>query len=340
MTENSVIGQTAARSSRRSRRQVLAGGAAAAGILAADTLGPTRPAVAATGGKVFRGSEQVGTFEHAIGGRPSDISMQRSREELQRFFTERARARRETQEEMARLLTPGSDLVLGHVGRDGPELAELLEAVKAKGEQRSRHVLRPVPRGESLEARLRLGSIQAIKAPPYDVSWTAGAVAAADQNQGTYSMSAESLGTGSDESAAGVAVWFLAPADNAQQRFAVALDYSDVWWDIAAGYVAYNDFVTRLWVWGSTEQKWVIQTDVSPQWNDGASWFDQHGNYPQGDAGGLTVETWFPAEAQRWYLAYIWSDAYVYSQSGFGSSASSIQFAASVPLMVFGDLSL
>src|SRR5215472_9573117 len=162
MTEKNVTQQTAAGSSRHTRRQLLAGGAAAAGVLAAEALGPARPAAAATRGNIIRASEQVRRLERAIGGSPPDMALQRSREELQRFFTERARARRQTQEEMARLLTPGRDLVLGRAGRDDPELAKLREAVRAEAEQRSRRVLRPVPRRQPMKAKLSAGSIQQI----------------------------------------------------------------------------------------------------------------------------------------------------------------------------------
>jgi hypothetical protein len=141
------------------------------------------------------------------------------------------------------------------------------------------------------------------------------------------------------EVAAGVATWFFAPAENSQQRVAALFDFSDDWWDSAALYVAHNNLRTRLWVWGDRERRWVTQTDVSPGWSDGVGWYDSHGNDPQGDSGTLSVQAFFPASANSWYLLWVWSDASAYADGGFfGSAASSIQLDAAVPFVVFGSL--
>ena len=81
------------------------------------------------------------------------------------------------------------------------------------------------------------------------------------------------------------------------------------------------------------------QAEVSPQWSDGVGWFESHGNDPQGDDARISVQTFFPAPANSWYLAWVWSNATIYADSGFwGFAASSVHFDASVPLLVFGSL--
>jgi hypothetical protein len=77
----------------------------------------------------------------------------------------------------------------------------------------------------------------------------------------------------------------------------------------------------------------------SLSWSDGVGWFESHGNDPAGDSGGISNETFFPAQANQWYEAWIWSDASIYADGGFwGIAASSIQFSAAVPFVVFGSL--
>lgn len=290
---------------------------------------------------IARGSAQVSQLERALGGRPPSAAVQRSRRELKRYVTERSKAQQQVRADMARLAKPFYELAFEHIPKDDPRLTRHLEATRDAYERRSKHK-RKARKAEKFEASISTGSIQAIKVPPYDTEWTsapAGTSASADHAAGTYDMAAQSIGDGSHDAAAGVAVWFFAPADDPQQRFAALLDYSDDWWDSASGYVAHNDLRTRLWVWDDADQTWAIQSDVSPQWSDGVGWFESHGNDPQGDSGRISVETFFPARGGSWYLAWVWSDASVYADGGFwGIAASSIQFAATVPLVVFGSL--
>jgi hypothetical protein len=87
---------------------------------------------------------------------------------------------------------------------------------------------------------------------------------------------------------------------------------------------------------GDSEQGWVTQTDLSPSWSDGTGWMESHGN--KEDAR-VALETFFPARADSWYLAWVWSDASVYGDSGFwGFGASSVHFDATTSLVIFGSL--
>jgi hypothetical protein len=82
----------------------------------------------------------------------------------------------------------------------------------------------------------------------------------------------------------------------------------------------------------------MMKADVQPSWSDHVGWTDSHGNDPAGEVGGLWAETWFPAAANGWYQVWVWSDAYVNSDSGFGGfGASSIQFSAAVPLVILNS---
>jgi hypothetical protein len=226
-------------------------------------------------------------------------------------------------------------LVFGHIDRDDPKLAKSLAATRAAYARRSKRRTK-APRLERVEPSITLGSIQLLKGAPYDSSWTFGAEASANKADGSFHLAAQSIGDGFSEVAAGIAVWFFSPGENMGQRFAAPLNYSYDWWDMASGYVAHNDLRTRIWIWGDSEQRWVSQTEVSPQWSDGVGWFESHGN---SDGGLMTIETFFPARANSWYLAWVWSDASIYADGGFwGIAASSVRFDTSVPFVVFGGL--
>jgi hypothetical protein len=277
-----------------------------------------------------------------MGGAPPAGAVQKSRAALQRHAAAQAKATKLASAEASRLAEPMRKLVFGHIPRDDAVLTKNMEATRALCEQRSKRKRR-APKLEKFEASITVGSIQAIKVPPYDADWAPPApksgAASANKGNGSYHLAAQSLGDGSIAVSAGVAVWFFSPGENLQQRCAALLDYSDDWWDMASGYVAHNDLRTRIWIWGAGEQRWVNQADVSPQWSDGVGWWEAHGNDPQGDDARISVQTFFPARASSWYLAWVWSNATIYADSGFwGFAASSVHFDASVPLLVFGSL--
>ena len=249
---------------------------------------------------IARGSEQVVQLERAMGGAPPAVAVQKSRAALQRHASAHAKATKLARTEASRLAEPMRKLVFGHISRDDAALTKNIEATRALCEQRSKRKVK-APKLEKFESSITLGSIQAIKVPPYDADWappSSNGEASANKGNGSYHLAAQSLGDGSMAVSAGVAAWFFSPGENLQQRCAALLDYSDDWWEFASGYVAHNDFRTRIWIWGAREQGWVNQAEVSPQWSDGVGWFESHGNDPQGDDARISVQTFFPAREQ------------------------------------------
>ena len=287
------------------------------------------------------GAEKVKALQDALGGSLPAQARKQPRMHLDKFVAERFEALKAAREEAARLNAPIRDRLFGHILKDDPLVKGSSEQRRKVCERRLKRKIRQ-PETRRIEPRVLTGSNIWLKAPPYDDEWSsndANGMAAADKAAGNYNMAVQAIGDGFHEAAAGIGVWFFYTASDPMQRVAALLDYSDDWWDVADLYVAHNDLRTRIWVWGDTEQNWVAQADLQPSWSDGASWFDHHGNDPAGDSGWISIETYFPAEANRWYEAWIWSDASVYGDGGFGGfGASSIHFSTAVPLVVFGGL--
>jgi hypothetical protein len=286
------------------------------------------------------GAEKVKQLEYALGGKRPARSSKEPRARLQKFVEQHSRNQKATRVRNARLTGKVRDRVLGAViSKDDPALKRNVEDARKAFQLRLKRKIRK-PRIEKIEPRFISGSGFWLKAPPYDDDWATGAGnVSADKVAGNYDMAIQSFGDGYMEDAAGVAVWFFCTADDPMQRVAALYNYSDDWWDSAFGYVAHNDLRTRIWVWGDTEQDWVVRSEEFPSWSDGVGWFDSHGNDPDGDAGTISIQTFFPARANRWYEAWIWSDASIYADGGvFGFAASSIHFSAHVPFVVFGSL--
>jgi hypothetical protein len=285
-----------------------------------------------------RGTERVKALQHAMGGAPPRPALDKSKALLERYVSERSKQRRAMLKETRNITRSFQEKILSSVPKNDGSVKRMVAEQKRLVQKRSRLKIQK-PKLLKIEPQVIAGSNFWLKAPPYDTSWHAGNFSAADAGGGDYQLAVQSFGDGTMEAAAGVAVWFFAPADDPQQRFAALLQYNDDWWDFASGYVAHNDLRTRLWVWGATENRWVVQADVSPNWSDGVGWFESHGNDPAGDAGTISVETFFPVSAGNFYLGWVWSDVNVYADGGFwGIAASSLQFNATVPLIVFGSL--
>jgi hypothetical protein len=257
-------------------------------------------------------------------------------------MTERFRMQRATLTETSRRSERWRELLFRDVSEDDARLKQIKEQTNAQMQKRmKRKIERPKPL--KFEPQFAVGSSFLLKAPPYDGAWkwasASNAEAQSNASTGSCDLAVQSLGSGNVEVAAGVFTWFFAPETTPSQRFAALLQYTDDWWDEADGYVAHNDLRTRLWVWGMTENGWVTTSDVSPSWSDGVGWFESHGNDPGGDAGTISIETFFPTSANNWYQAWVWTDASVYADSGiFGFAASSIRFDSVVPFIVFGSL--
>ncbi len=287
------------------------------------------------------GSEQVEKLQTALGGTlPADAG-EAPRMQLDTFVGERFKATDAMRQATERLTAATRDRVFSHIPQNDLGIKQSVDEARRFYQDRLEHRIRQ-PALTKVEPRYVTGSGFWLKPPPYDVPWTNtnnGGQASADNAAGTYSVATQSIASGSVEAAAGLAVWFFCTATDPMQRVAALLDYEDDWWDSAMGYVAHNDLRTRIWVWGNTENAWLTQSDLSPSWSDGVGWFESHGNDPSGDAGRMAIETFFPAEANNWYLAWVWSDASVFANGGlFGIAASSIQFSVTVPFVVFGSL--
>jgi hypothetical protein len=289
-----------------------------------------------------RGAKQVRSLERAIAGTPPKAGSTASRAWLERHMAERFKQQQTRLTETSRMAERWRELLFKDVHKDDARLKRLKEQAKAQLEKRKKRKIER-PKRLEIEPRFIVGSSFLLKAPPYDGAWqwanVSNAQAQSDASRGTCDLKVQSFGNGNREVAAGFFAWFFAPEDNPMQRFAALLQYSDDWWDDASGYVAHNDLRTRLWVWGQTENRWVVQSEMSPSWSDGVGWFESHGNDPGGDSGTISNETFFPASANNLYQAWVWSDASAYADGGsFGSADSSIQFDSVVPFMVFGSL--
>jgi hypothetical protein len=231
------------------------------------------------------------------------------------------------------------ELFLPKIAKDDPRLKRLNNEKKALIERRKKIKLEK-PKALSVEDRFIIGSNIVVGGPPYDDAWTWGGgphkQADANKATGACDLAIQSFGDGGKAVAAGVASWFFASEDNPMQRFAAIVQYSYDWWDDADSYVAHNDLTTTIGVWGFRENRWVVQTAIQPAWSDGVGWEESHG---QNDSGFVPVETFFPAAANNWYSGWIWSNASVFSDSGFiFSSDSSIRFHSVIPFVVFGSL--
>ncbi len=291
---------------------------------------------------IARGTDQVKAVERALGGTPPKDGAKKACAALQRDTAEYSIAQERAQEENARLTEPMRALVFSHVAKDDPALRQGIQNLKAAYARQSQPKLKPLT-VEKYEASLAVGSISLLKVPPYDTEFTFKSkprtIATANRFTGRYELAAQSIGSGWETVAAGVGTWFHAPADDPQQRFAALMNYAYDWRSSASGYVAYNKCKTRLWVWGDTEQRWVLKPDSvspAPTWDHSVSWYQSHGD---ADSGTVSAQAFFPARAGQMYLGFVWTRASVFSNSGlFGLAHSRIRFEAAVPFVVFGSL--
>ena len=290
------------------------------------------------------GAEKVKVLERALGGKPPTQSGKQARMRLDRFVNDRFKTLRAERQESARLAAPIRDHLFNHISKDDSSVRHSIEKMRRFLERRPKPKI-PQPRVKRMVPRFTSGVW--FKVPPYDdgfvfTTGNPGSFVSDDKDAGNYFLAPVSGGSndvGLAEVAAGIAVWFYCMTEDPMQRVAALLDYSDAWGDSPLGASATNDLRTRIWVWGPTEQKWVVQSDLQPSHGDAVGGFGGHGNYPPGDSGRISIETCFPAQANQWYEAWIWSDAWVYTDSGiFGSAFSWIVFSAAVPLVTFGSL--
>jgi hypothetical protein len=107
------------------------------------------------------------------------------------------------------------------------------------------------------------------------------------------------------------------------------------WYEITTLFEsASNDASNKIWVWGDSEQAWVVEQPVTPSWSDSAGWNANDGDSDPGDT--VSNQAYFPAQANSWYLAWFWADASVGERDdGLFFSAGLANMDVSIPFMVF-----
>jgi hypothetical protein len=289
-------------------------------------------------GVLVRGAKKVRALQQAIGGTPPKAGANSSRALLDRYMAQQFKQQSTKLQEMSGLSERWRKLLFREVAKDEARLKQLKRETQAQLEKRKNRKIEK-PKRLAIEPRFITGSSFLFLAPPYDGAWQwksdPDSQAQSNASTGTCDLDVGSIGDGSRAVSAAFFAWFFAPDDNPMQRFAAYMQYNDDWWDSASGYVAHNDLRTRLWFWGMTENRWVVQQEADPNWSDGVGWFENHGNDPNGDAGALSNDAFFPASRNNWYQAWVWSNASVYADSGFfGTAGSSLKFNSVVPFMV------
>lgn len=287
---------------------------------------------------IARGIEQVRAFERAIGGEPPVATAERSKQLLTTYMSAQLEHRNVHRKLSGELLDLQREIALSPASAD-----KLRSTSYAERKNRILHERKPhhvAPRSEvSVEWEVRLGSNFIVKALPFDVDWHSGpgsgGSTSADKSGGTFTMAMQSFGHGGLAAASGVAAWFFCAQSDPQQRFAALLKYSFDWWDDANFFVVDDNFRTRLWVFGHSENDWVIQSDQGPSWSDHEGWLDSNNG---ADDGLIPLETFFPARANSWYLAWVWGLGDIYSDGGAFGGDASLHFNGQVPFMVFGSL--
>jgi hypothetical protein len=168
-----------------------------------------------------------------------------------------------------------------------------------------------------LEPHIRAGSFEWFANPPYDVEWFSPPrniqfnnpggdylEATADAQSGSYSIGAQTYGDASYGCAAGVGIYFNAPAEDTLQNFGAFLNYTDGFTISADFYSATSTLQTYLWVWGVSENNWVAQTNIGPSLNEDVGWLNSNGATDYGTVGASVP---FPAAANSQYICWIWT---------------------------------
>lgn len=290
------------------------------------------------------GAKSVRGLEEALGGSPPKKTGEQALAALEKHVRERSERRKSQFAEMRPVLERAQAPLLEIVKADASAVQTLekrRDLIRARGKQK----LRAIHSRMEIEPRVVTGSTLWLKAAPYDVPFQAAngdATAASDINAGVYSLSM--TGNGSSAAAsAGLGVWFWSTEETPSQRIAALFDYDYSWLDSSTWYTAHNDGATNIWVWGDRENDWVLrQPGFDPNWSDGTGWLEDHGSGGDGSEqfGRETLEAFFPAAANSWYLAFIWSDGSCDDSSGglFGFSFAQQVQSMSVPFVFFGSL--
>jgi hypothetical protein len=290
------------------------------------------------------GAKKVSALETSLGGKPPKKAADQALAALKQQMRERFE-RRNAQIAKMRPLMERSQAPLLELVKADKAAAKSLAKRRSLTLARRKEKLRVKHERLKIDPRMVSGSGFWLKAPPYDVPFNAAAgdaSASSDINAGVYSLSMTGGGSSSAASA-GVGVWFFSTEDNPAQRIAALFDYDFSWLDSSDWYTAHNDGSTNIWVHGFSENAWVLQQGgFYPSWSDGTGWQEDHGSNGDGSEvdGRESLEGFFPARANSWYLAFIWSDGSCDDSSGglFGFSFAQQAQSMSVPFVVFGSL--
>jgi hypothetical protein len=290
------------------------------------------------------GAERVRALETALGGQPPED--RNSATEIDRYvrrrFDQRTARHAEAQSRLEQ-----RDALLQDTREAHPDLYTFFEKLDQTSATKSPHrpprksVERPprLPHLNGTEPKIAAGSGFTLKVPPYDDQGqgiNGDASASPDALQGNYNLQTNS-NCGTSTAWAGIAVNFYAISDNQFQRFAALMDYDYDWGDQTDIFSeAHNGGNTCIWVWGYTEQRWVLQQSKAGPW-----WDSDVRDAGSGDdeGGRLTIETQFPAFGGNWYKAWVFSALESDGNCGFLSSSYSWNsYNVQIPFVVFGSL--
>jgi hypothetical protein len=198
------------------------------------------------------------------------------------------------------------------------------------------------PAAPKIGPLIRAGSILTFVPPPWSESWTAGSgqsgdnttfgMGEADANSGEFIPECQVGNSGGSEwGGAGVAVWFQPVTDNTWVRFAPYSPSIGTWDDRSWGWATAhtNGFIAVLVEsWDLNGANWRIDVDRRiSQWGDGiGSWSDEHGYYQQNPIN-FPADTFFSADASRWYRVWTWAGVSCDGSGGGGDFWGSTAYA-------------
>ena len=284
--------------------------------------------------------EKVRALEFALGGNPPRGGATKSLAELKAHVRRRFEHQRELSAKLNPLFENASAPFRQLVQAD-KEATKNLDATRLVFERRRKKQPRKAAFA-NVEPSMITGSGIWIKVPPYDQPFESAngndTDVQVDVNSGWYHVYVGGHG-GSATGSAGLGIWFLATEDNPQQRVAAFVQYGYGWGDQSHFVTAHSNGATNIWVWGNTENQWVVQQGgLFPSWSDGTGWLDTHTSpsFPNLDYGSESLQAFFPASANNWYLSWVWSD--VWCDDGPPLSIGTGEQDITVPFVVFGSL--
>jgi hypothetical protein len=221
-----------------------------------------------------------------------------------------------------------------------------------KPPKRQKPLRQAAPKIAPLTRAIRSGSILTFVSTPYGDSWTAGSgpsgdsttfgTGEADANTGFFGPECVVGGSGGSEwGGAGVALWFQPVADHTLVRFSPWAQCVGIWDDQSWGWAtAHTNGKIAILIesWDLNGQNYTIDVNRQlQQWSDGiGSWSDEHGYY-QPNSINFPADTFFLADASRWYRVWTWAEVWCdgSGSGGFWGSTAFGNFACNLVFCVF-----